>query len=279
MAASTREEAQRRRREAREHRRATAATPVEQPGGVADGADGDSSASAGPTKTLKHAAGTAVAGAVVAGLAGAAKAVLDRRGSEPASDDDEPAGRRSEAPEPRGDDDEPQAPRAAEHGVEPESASEPEPRAEQATDEPDGDEGAGEPQAPQAGEDGVEPESASGPEPRAEQATDQLDEDEAADKPEESDEPPSGVPAGEAAEIVDTAREQLRRLLGGEPESISGFEHSDGRWAIDFEVVEMHRIPESTDVLCSYEVVLDDDRQVVQVTRKRRYRRSQVDEA
>ena len=44
------------------------------------------------------------------------------------------------------------------------------------------------------------------------------------------------------------------------------------------EVVDVHRIPESTDVLASYEVALDDDGGLLSLERRGRYRRSQVEE-
>ena len=45
-----------------------------------------------------------------------------------------------------------------------------------------------------------------------------------------------------------------------------------------FEVLEIRRIPESTDVLASYAVTLDDDGNLLDLERSRRYRRAQVDE-
>jgi hypothetical protein len=47
---------------------------------------------------------------------------------------------------------------------------------------------------------------------------------------------------------------------------------------VTLEVIEMKRIPESTDVLSSYEVTIDDDGNVVSAAQRRRYRRSQVEE-
>ena len=51
----------------------------------------------------------------------------------------------------------------------------------------------------------------------------------------------------------------------------------NGTWTVTLEVVEVRRVPESTDVLSSYDVVLDDDGGVVSLTRSGRYRRSQVE--
>jgi hypothetical protein len=95
----------------------------------------------------------------------------------------------------------------------------------------------------------------------------------------ERDEQPArtGPPAGDAREVVRSAREQLAALLGSEPESVSGFERTDDGWTITLEVVEVSRIPESTDVLASYELTLDRDRNLVRYHRGRRYYRSQAD--
>lgn len=88
-----------------------------------------------------------------------------------------------------------------------------------------------------------------------------------------------GVSGDEAAKIVASARRQLEGLLGTEAERVSGLERADGNWYVMLEVVEVARIPESTDVLATYELVLDDEGNLVSATRGRRYRRSQIDVA
>lgn len=123
-------------------------------------------------------------------------------------------------------------------------------------------------------------------------------EDEQEEQPEERDEPvqaeavdehadegdgtdgtaTDGISGDAAAEIAMQARRQLERLLGTEAERVSGLERRNGGWAVTLEVVEVARIPESTDVLATYELMLDDDRNLVSVNRGRRYRRSQIDE-
>ena len=87
-----------------------------------------------------------------------------------------------------------------------------------------------------------------------------------------------GVAEGEAAEVVDTARRQLESLLGTGVERVSGLDHANGGWRVTLEAVEVRRVPESTDVMASYEVVLDGASKLVSVNRIRRYRRSQVDD-
>jgi len=77
--------------------------------------------------------------------------------------------------------------------------------------------------------------------------------------------------------IVPKARRELEQLLGREAESVSGFERDNGHWKVNLEVVELRRIPDSSDVLGSYELVLDDKGNVARMTRTRRYQRSEVE--
>src|SRR5919199_523059 len=131
------------------------------------------------------------------------------------------------------------------------------------------------------GEDGDEPERApapepgagSEPEPRAEQP--QPEQEEPRDEPEQR---PSGAKPSEARRVVEGAREQLAALLGKDADSVSGLDRNGDGWVVTLEVVEVARIPESTDVLASYEVELDGDRNLVRYQRVRRYHRSQADD-
>lgn len=118
-------------------------------------------------------------------------------------------------------------------------------------------------------------------EPRSEQGTAEREaESEGSEDEAHAEEHPAAQGASErdVRAVVDRARNELQNLLGTEPERVSGFERSDSHWSVTLDVVDLRRVPESTDVLASYEVLLDDDRNVVSVTQKRRYRRSQVEE-
>lgn len=131
-----------------------------------------------------------------------------------------------------------------------------------------------EPSAPEHEDDGEEDEQ-----PRSEQVAEREPDSTEADAEEEGRPQVKGVSGGEAAEIVARARQQLEALLGTEAERVSGLERADGSWYVMLEVVEVARIPESTDVLATYELVLDDEKNLASVTRRRRYRRSQIDES
>jgi hypothetical protein len=93
----------------------------------------------------------------------------------------------------------------------------------------------------------------------------------------EKREPPKGAKANEFMELADQARELLRSVRGVEAESVSGIAHTPNGWMVTLEVVELHRIPESTDVLASYEVELDGDGKLLGFERGRRYSRSQAE--
>ena len=71
----------------------------------------------------------------------------------------------------------------------------------------------------------------------------------------------------------------LRKDLNGRPvEGVLGLERQDDGWVVMLEVLELRRVPNSTDVLGSYEVTLDESGELEQYRRTRRYHRSQVEE-
>ena len=120
-------------------------------------------------------------------------------------------------------------------------------------------------------------------EPPAEQEEPRQSRAEEHDEPEEPDEPeeerrPSGARPEEARRVAAAAREQLASLLGKRADAVSGLERTDDGWVVTLDVVELARIPESTDVLASYELELDHDRNLVRYSRGRRFYRSQADD-
>lgn len=84
------------------------------------------------------------------------------------------------------------------------------------------------------------------------------------------------MPAGRA---IQEARNLVEELAGKRAESVSGISHcEDGGWTVSVDVVELPRVPPSTDLLATYEVILDTDGDLVELTRARRYVRGQADE-
>lgn len=73
--------------------------------------------------------------------------------------------------------------------------------------------------------------------------------------------------------IAMQAASELLQLTGKEPEGITGLERSDDGWTVQVEVVEMRRIPNTTDVLAVYEVETDNRGSLQGYRRIRRYAR------
>jgi hypothetical protein len=78
------------------------------------------------------------------------------------------------------------------------------------------------------------------------------------------------------AELARAARRQLAELTGHPAESVLGLRKDDDGWNVMVEVVELSRIPPSTDLLGCYVVTLDDDGELVAYERVRRYQRGQA---
>jgi hypothetical protein len=246
VAENVRDQERRRRSEKRAERRPTDDAPSPEEAGT-----GGENSRDDLSGTAKRALATAATAAAVGALAGAAKSVLDRRR------------RSSRRRDERADDED-----AQDAGGSGESATaEAEPADEHADDDTD------ERALP-----------ADGGEPDADMSTaarGDVDEDGSDDRGSEAERrrtPQRGVSSADAANIIERATDQVEQLLGLEPERVSGIERANGAWSVTVEVVELHRIPDSTDVLSSYLVVLDDSGDLIRVERTRRYHRSQIEE-
>jgi len=82
-------------------------------------------------------------------------------------------------------------------------------------------------------------------------------------------------------EIAREAREQLGELIGRSPEGVLGVERDDGDdggWRVTLEVLELERVPNSTDLLGCYVARMDDNGDLLENQRLRRYQRGQPDE-
>ncbi|MBV8430911.1 MAG: gas vesicle protein [Solirubrobacterales bacterium] len=77
------------------------------------------------------------------------------------------------------------------------------------------------------------------------------------------------------AELARTARQQLAELTGRVPEGVLGLSRDEDNWKLTVEVVELSRVPSSTDVLGCYVVTLDQDGELVGYERVGRYLRAQ----
>ncbi|MER8001248.1 gas vesicle protein [Streptomyces sp. NPDC095613] len=80
-----------------------------------------------------------------------------------------------------------------------------------------------------------------------------------------------------APQAMRSASEQLEELLGRAPESVSAVRPTDQGWQADVEVEELSRVPETTSVMASYRVSLDEEGALMSYERTRRYTRGQID--
>jgi len=74
-----------------------------------------------------------------------------------------------------------------------------------------------------------------------------------------------------ASRIAASATQQLLELTGKEPEGVVAISKDGDSWMVEVEVLELRRIPSTTDVLASYEVTVDTDGDLVGYKRLRRY--------
>ncbi|HEX5907751.1 MAG TPA: gas vesicle protein GvpO [Propionibacteriaceae bacterium] len=73
------------------------------------------------------------------------------------------------------------------------------------------------------------------------------------------------------------AMDTLAELVGCPAEGITGIRRNDDGWVVEVEVLEVERVPETSDVLASYEVAIDNDGEIVEFRRLRRYLRTQTE--
>jgi len=74
------------------------------------------------------------------------------------------------------------------------------------------------------------------------------------------------------------ALQEIEALVGCPAEGVSGIRKENDGWVVLVDVLEMERMPATTDVLALYEVTLDGDGEVSGYRRVKRYLRSQVED-
>jgi hypothetical protein len=94
-------------------------------------------------------------------------------------------------------------------------------------------------------------------------------------RPDASKEPARRSPG---LRIARRAAQQLQELTGKEPESIIGLKRTDDGWQVQLEVLEVSRIPNTTDLLALYQVDVDSDGELVAYRRVSRYVRGSASE-
>ena len=80
-------------------------------------------------------------------------------------------------------------------------------------------------------------------------------------------------PPARASQVAAHAALELLELTGRQAEGVTGLQKTDDGWTVQVEVVEVHRIPDTTDVLALYEVETDNQGSMLGYRRLRRYAR------
>jgi hypothetical protein len=73
--------------------------------------------------------------------------------------------------------------------------------------------------------------------------------------------------------MAGAARDAVQALTGKSPEAVTALERSDDGWRVAVEVLELERIPSTTDVMATYEVTLDGQGELQGYRRVHRYLR------
>ena len=81
-----------------------------------------------------------------------------------------------------------------------------------------------------------------------------------------------------ARELTRSARETIADLTGYPPETVSGLQWDGETWLVTVDVCELERIPNTTDVMATYVVQLDDRGGLLGYKRSRRFQRGHAEE-
>jgi Gas vesicle synthesis protein GvpO len=76
------------------------------------------------------------------------------------------------------------------------------------------------------------------------------------------------------AELIREARKHVCELAGVEVESVSGLVRDDEGWVVTLEALEFPRVPNTTDVMATYEVTLSPEGELLGFRRVGRYQRA-----
>jgi len=69
--------------------------------------------------------------------------------------------------------------------------------------------------------------------------------------------------------LAEQAKSQLAEITGLKPITVTGTFKDERGWHIEMDMLEMSRIPPATDVLGDYDVLMDEDGDMVKFERKR----------
>jgi len=77
-------------------------------------------------------------------------------------------------------------------------------------------------------------------------------------------------------QIATKAKEQLTTLTGLKAETVSAFSKNPDGYQVNVEMLEMVHVPNSLDVLATYETQLDNQGNIISYLRTRRYHRGET---
>jgi len=80
-------------------------------------------------------------------------------------------------------------------------------------------------------------------------------------------------------EAINGAIEQLQSLLGLETSSVVAASKRDGGWQVMIELIERKAVPDTQDLLGEYEVLLDDEGEMISYERRAMRRRMDLGES
>lgn len=81
-----------------------------------------------------------------------------------------------------------------------------------------------------------------------------------------------------ARDLTLAAKATISELTGHKAESVTGMQWDGEAWEIAVEVLELERVPNTTDVLATYAVKVDDEGRLLGYNRERRFIRGQAEE-
>ena len=81
----------------------------------------------------------------------------------------------------------------------------------------------------------------------------------------------------QGVQFAQRAMRTLAELVGCPAEGITGIRRNDDGWIVEVEVLEVERVPETSDVLASYAVEIDNNGEIVEFRRLQRYLRTQTE--
>ena len=70
-------------------------------------------------------------------------------------------------------------------------------------------------------------------------------------------------------EVIEKAREELSKITGLELSTTIGAIKEEKGWKVNLEMVEKHSIPDQMDILAVYNVILDDNCNILEFKRER----------